>query len=63
MNKKSESNKEVCCQFSFNVHQQTTYKIIQNITINGIKYKIDDLDNLYDYETFKFIKNLNIDDI
>lgn len=56
----NESNKKVC-QFSFIVHQQSTYKIIQNITINGIKYKIDELDNLYDFKTFKFIKNLNID--
>ena len=58
-----ESNKELCiCPFSFTVHQQTTYKITQIITINRIKYRIDDLDNLYDFETFKFIKNLNIDD-
>jgi len=59
----SESNKEVyVCPFSFIVHQQPNYKIIQIITINKIKYRIDDLDNLYDFETFKFIKNLNIDD-
>lgn len=64
----SESNKEEvlpyidACPFSFIIHQSTTYKIIQKITINGTKYRIDDLDNLYDFTTFKFLKNLNIDE-
>lgn len=61
-NESNENENVSVCQFSFIVHQQSTYKIIQNITINGIKYKIDELDNLYDFKTFKFIKNLNIDD-
>ena len=59
---KEEGEKEILVhQFSFIVHQQT-YKIIQKIKINGIYYRIDDLDNLYDFTTFKFLKNLNIDE-
>ena len=56
-----EEEKILVHPFSFIVHQQT-YKIIQKIKINGIYYRIDDLDNLYDFTTFKFLKNLNIDE-
>lgn len=42
--------------FSIN---QTECKIIQKIIIDGIVYRIDDLDNLYDFISFKLIKNLN----
>ena len=60
--KGGEEEKEILVhQFSFISHQQT-YKIIQKIKINGIYYRIDDLDNLYDFTTFKFLKNLNIDE-
>lgn len=48
-------------EFTCMIHQET-YKIIQKITMNGINYRIDELDNLYDFITFKFLKNLNIDD-
>jgi hypothetical protein len=59
---KEEKEKEILVHpFSFIAHQQT-YKIIQKIKINGINYRIDDLDNLYDFTTFKFLKNLNIDE-
>ena len=51
----------ICRPFSLTLHQEP-YKIIQKIKINGVNYRIDDLDNLYDFITFKFLKNLNFDD-
>ena len=45
-------------QLSFIIYPQE-YKILQKISIDGIVYRIDDLDNLFDVTTFQFLKNLN----
>ena len=57
----NEPTQPVSCiplPLSFIIHPQE-YKILQKITIDGIVYRIDDLDNLFDVTTFQFLKNLN----